>query len=246
MWVHNGFVNVDDEKMSKSLGNFFTVREVLPYLRHPEVLRGFLLMSHYRGPINYTPGQLLQADAALTRLYTALRGLPEPEAASEHPASAAGGQQAAPATSALGAHRARFEAALDDDFNTPEALAVLQGLARELNAARARSSSSDSEVMALAGELRFQAALLGLLRVGPEQWFRLTPSRSFAFGQTASGASATEEVLDEARIEALIQARLAARAARDFKTADRIRTELKQAGVELEDQSGGRTSWKRA
>src|ERR1700727_2679269 len=76
LWMHNGFVNVDDQKMSKSLGNFFTIRQVLPYLRHPEVLRAMLVGSHYRGPINYSPAQLQQADAALTRLYTALRGLP--------------------------------------------------------------------------------------------------------------------------------------------------------------------------
>ena len=80
VWIHNGFVNVDNEKMSKSLGNFFTVRELLPRLRHPEVLRAFLLSSHYRGPIKYSPVQLEQADAALTRLYTALRGI-EPDRA---------------------------------------------------------------------------------------------------------------------------------------------------------------------
>ncbi|EQD63707.1 cysteinyl-tRNA synthetase, partial [mine drainage metagenome] len=106
IWMHNGFVNVDNEKMSKSLGNFFTVREVLPRLRHPEVLRYFVLASHYRGPINYSLEQLEQADAALQRLYLALRG----------PA------QAAPADSP---RMQRFHEAMDDDFNTPEALAVL-------------------------------------------------------------------------------------------------------------------------
>ncbi len=248
VWAHNGFVNIDDEKMSKSRGNFFTVRELLPYLRHPEVLRGFLLMSHYRGPINYTPEQLLQADEALTRLYTALRALPEPAETGQVAPGAAGGEpHASPAAEALGSYRARFEAALDDDFNTPEALAVLQAMARELNAARTRLQASAPEVTALARELRFQAGVLGLLRVGIEQWFRLTPSRSFAFGQTATSEETSAEAeLDEARIEALIDERLAARAAGDFKTADRIRTELKQAGVELEDQPGGRTSWKRA
>ena len=238
VWVHNGFVNIDDEKMSKSRGNFFTVRELLPYLRHPEVLRGFLLMSHYRGPINYTSEQLLQADAALTRLYTALRGLPDGEPAPE--------QRAPTAAAALLEHRTRFEAALDDDFNTPEALAVLQGIARELNAARARLPAAAPEVSERARELRALAGVLGLLRVPTEQWFKLTPSRSFALGQAARGESATVAVLDEARIEALIEARLAARAARDFSTADRIRTELLEAGVVLEDQPGGRTSWKRA
>ncbi|MGB8327340.1 MAG: cysteine--tRNA ligase, partial [Steroidobacteraceae bacterium] len=119
IWMHNGFVNVDSEKMSKSLGNFFLVREVLPLLRDPEVLRYFFLSSHYRGPINYSLDQLEQADAALGGLYVALRDLP--------PVSPA------PRT----AHTARFEAAMDDDFNTPDALAVLQTLARETNAARA-------------------------------------------------------------------------------------------------------------
>jgi cysteinyl-tRNA synthetase len=123
VWAHNGFVNIDNEKMSKSVGNFFTVRELLPRLRHPEVLRAFLLSSHYRGPIHYSQVQLLQADAALSRLYTALRGV-------DAPAGAGSGE------AARSAHSERFEAALDDDFNTPDALAVLQGLARELNAAR--------------------------------------------------------------------------------------------------------------
>src|SRR5580704_17429003 len=122
VWAHNGFVNLDDEKMSKSLGNFFTVRELLPRLRHPEVLRAFLLTSHYRGPINYSQVQLLQADAALSRLYTALRGI-------EISAPGAYGE------TGRGDHSARFETAMDDDFNTPEALAALQGIARELNAA---------------------------------------------------------------------------------------------------------------
>src|SRR5450631_2405478 len=145
IWAHNGFVNIDNEKMSKSLGNFFTVRELLPRLRHPEVLRAFLLSSHYRGPINYSQVQLLQADGALTRLYTALRGI-----------------EAAPGA-ARSEHSERFEAALDDDFNTPEAFAVLQGMARELNAARARGHAALAA--ALAPELLRLAGLLGLLAV---------------------------------------------------------------------------------
>src|SRR6187399_1309640 len=111
-WLHNGFVNVDSEKMSKSLGNFFTLREVLPHLRHPEVLRYFLVASHYRGPINYTLENLLQADATLGGFYTALRGAP----IGAPPADAEG-------------WRSEFRAAMDDDFNTPKALVVLQRLA---------------------------------------------------------------------------------------------------------------------
>src|SRR6202021_3256566 len=117
LWIHNGFVNVDNEKMSKSLGNFFTVRDVLPTLRHPEVLRLFFLMSHYRGPINYSLDQLEQADAALRGIYTALRDVPEvPAVATEY--------------------TGRFHEVMDDDLNTPEAIAVLQRMTREINLAK--------------------------------------------------------------------------------------------------------------
>jgi cysteinyl-tRNA synthetase len=267
-WMHNGFVNVDNQKMSKSLGNFFTIREVLPYLRHPEVLRAFLLASHYRGPINYSPAQLVQADAALTRLYTALRDLAVDTAGqgAEGAASAAAAGAAGAATPSE--HRERFEAALDDDFNTPEALAALQGLARELNSMRAAHApgQAGAAVWALAEELMRLASVLGVLSVPVSEWFKLAPARALpregeslrtalraneelsttsdAAGE--GGSAASSGTLDEAHIEALIDQRLAARAARNFAEADRIRDELKQAGVLLEDHAGGRTTWKRA
>jgi len=227
VWAHNGFVNVDNEKMSKSLNNFFRVRDVLPHLRHPEVLRFFLLSSHYRGPINYSQVQLQQADAALTRLYTALRGAPASPSAPAAPS----------------AHALQFEAALDDDFNTPEALAALQGLARELNAARAAGALA--EAGSLAQELSRLGAVLGLLRHNPEQWFRLAAAIPLEAAVAQAGEVALE-TLSEAQIDALIAERNAARACGDFAAADRIRARLAQAGVLLEDQPGGRTSWKRA
>jgi cysteinyl-tRNA synthetase len=222
VWMHNGFVNINDEKMSKSLGNFFTLREVLPRLRHPEVMRAFLLSSHYRGPINYSQSSLEQADAVLCRLYTALRGVEPAPLVPQGPATA------------------RFIAALDDDFNTPEAFAVLQGLARELNAARAAGRAE--EAARLAAELRMLGGVVGLLRLAPEEWFRLS---GHGFPSECADEPTTV-LLSEQQIEERIAARLAARQTKNFAEADRLRKELAEAGVALEDQPGGRTIWRRS
>jgi cysteinyl-tRNA synthetase len=214
IWMHNGFLNIDNEKMSKSLGNFFTTREVLTKIKHPEVLRFFLLSSHYRGPMNYSPDQLELAEAGLNRLYTALRDVP-----------AVGGELYSPT------HAARdFDAAMDDDFNTPEAIAALQGLARELNSARVPGGDAHQAKL-LAGELRALGGVLGILRMPPEQWFRA--------GAAAGGFSDEE-------IDGRIVARAAAKKDRNYAESDRIRNELAAAGVILEDKPGGVTTWRRA
>ncbi|HWZ64192.1 MAG TPA: cysteine--tRNA ligase [Steroidobacteraceae bacterium] len=223
LWMHNGFVSIDDEKMSKSLGNFFTLREVLSKLRHPEVLRYCFLASHYRGPINYSLEQLEQADAALTRIYTALRGLPA----------------AAPAA---GVHTQRFHERMDDDFNTPEALAVLQGITREINTAK--DAGDATRAAGLGVELEVLGRVLGLLTVPAEDWFRL--SRPALASPGEEQASAANVSLGEAEVEALIQARAAARAARNWAESDRIRDALAARGVILEDKPGGHTTWRRA
>ena len=217
LWMHNGFVNVDDEKMSKSLGNFFRIRDVLDsgHLRDPEVLRFFLASSHYRGPINYSLVQIEQADAALGRLYTALRDV-----------TPAGVVKPGEATR-------RFEAAMDDDFNTPDAIAALQTLATEVN--RAKSAGDIATAGALAAELKSLGAVLGLLQLAPEDFLRKAKS-----GDNAQSG------LTDAQIEQLIAARAAARATKNFKESDRIRDELAAAGVLLEDKPDKTTSWRRA
>ena len=222
IWMHNGFVNVDNEKMSKSLGNFFTVREVLPKLRHPEVLRYFVLASHYRGPINYSLEQLEQADAALQRLYLALRAVPAVE----------------PVDSVYGA---RFQSAMDDDFNTPEALAVLQTLAREVNIAR--DAGDMARCAALGAKLRQLGGVLGLLQHHAENWLRLAKP---ALTDSSLATAAPSDALSEAQIEAHIMARVAARKAKNWAESDRIRDLLVAAGVILEDRPGGGTDWRRA
>jgi len=197
-WVHNGFVRVDNEKMSKSLGNFFTIREVLQKY-DAESLRFFLVRTHYRSALNYSDAHLDDARNSLKRLYTAL-------------------DLVAPATVAIDwtqPHAARFKAAMDEDFGTPEAIAVLFELAGEVN----RTKSADT-----AGLLKALAGTLGLLQGDPK-----------AFLQAGT-------TLDEATIQSKIDARAAAKAAKNFAEADRIRQELLEQGIVLKDSPTG-TTW---
>ena len=211
VWMHNGFVRIDDEKMSKSLGNFITVREVLK-AHHAEAVRYFLLASHYRAPINYSDDNLQQARAALDRLYTALRGVKPAESVAE------------------GEIEQRFRDAMNDDFNTPEAFAVLQSVARDLNTAK--SAGQEAESRTLAARLVRLGGVLGLLQQDTEAWFKQGASTG------AAGA------LSDAQIDELIAARVAARRAKNWAESDRIRDELATAGVLLEDGPKG-TTWRR-
>jgi cysteinyl-tRNA synthetase len=210
--------------MSKSLGNFFTAREVIAKIKHPEVLRFFLLSSQYRGPMNYSPAQLDQSEAALTRMYLALRDMPV-YGGELHTSSAATGA---------------FAAAMDDDFNTPEAIAVLQGLAREINTERTANGES-AKARQLASELRALGGVLGFLGEDPAKFLRSAATATLA---GPDGAPALPG-LSDAEIEARIVARIEARKAKNWSESDRIRDALVAAGVILEDKPGGITAWRR-
>jgi cysteinyl-tRNA synthetase len=201
-WMHNGFVHVDNTKMSKSLGNFFTIRDILKVF-DPEVVRFFLVRAHYRSGLNYSDAQLNDAKAGLTRLYTALKDLPSGESRIDWSEPRA----------------KRFKDAMDDDFNTPEAVAVLFDLANEIGRGR----------KALAPQLRALGGTLGLLQRDPK-----------AFLQAGTGSGPAEKEIQE-----MIDARLAARKGRNFAEADRIREQLESSGVILEDGPQG-TTWRRA
>ncbi len=202
IWMHSGALNVAEEKMSKSLGNFFTVGDALAQY-DAEVLRYFVVRSHYRSIVSFSPEQLAESQAALRRLYTALRGHEAVTASIDWDE----------------AHALRFHAAMDDDFNTPEAVAVLFDLASAVN----RGETG------LAGQLKGLAGVLGLLQRDPQVFLQAAP---------AGG-------LSNAEIDEKVGARTTAKKARNFAESDRIRDELKAAGIVLEDGPQG-TTWRRA
>jgi cysteinyl-tRNA synthetase len=207
-WMHNGFVRVNEEKMSKSLGNFFTVREILTRYQ-PEVVRFFILRAHYRSPLNYSDWHLEDAKRALDRLYIALEGSESQEVVS--------------AVDWNEPYASRFREAMDDDFNTPEAIAVLFDLANTIN--KTHQPHLASLMKALGG-------VLGLLQQDPRQYFQRT-------------ASEEESAFTSEHVERLVQQRLIARANKNYAEADRIRKELMDASIILEDSPQG-TTWRRA
>ena len=214
LWMHNGFVRVDEEKMSKSLNNFFTVREVLKKYK-PEEIRFFILASHYRSPLNYSLNNLDEARAALKGLYTSLRGINTQDEVDA-------------------AYLARFNEVMDDDFNTPKAIALLHELARETNRIKDSDSAKAQEekLRKLASTLKALAGVLGLLEDSPDEYLKR------AVGTESSGLSDDE-------IQTLVAKREQARKDKDFEESDRIRDLLTNEGIVLEDTADG-TLWQRS
>ncbi|MBI5451442.1 MAG: cysteine--tRNA ligase [Gammaproteobacteria bacterium] len=229
VWMHNGFVNIDNEKMSKSLGNFFTVRDVLQRY-HPEVVRYFILSSHYRSPLNYSDQSLENAKAALDRLYRTLRDYSDVEA-----------------DLVQDEYLAKFQDAMDDDFNTPVAIAVLFDLARDINRLR---DNDPRMAIRLVRQLKALAGVLGILTCDVEEYLQggpgVTISGKVAVTSEDDSVVATGIVgLSVEDVHALIEQRLAARVAKNWAEADRIRQQLDAQGVVLEDKPNGKTEWRR-
>jgi len=206
-WMHAGAIRVNKEKMSKSLGNFFTIREIFEKYA-PEVVRYFLVSSHYRSQVDYSEENLAEAGRTLTRLYHALRGLVPAKNVAETE------------------HDQRFAEAMNDDFNTAGAIAVLHAVANEINLDR--REGRDEKANQQAAVLVRLGGILGLLQQDPEAYFQ---------ADTGGELSADD-------IEAMIQARADARKQKDFAEADRIRDELADKGIILDDSREG-TSWRR-
>jgi cysteinyl-tRNA synthetase len=226
IWMHNGFVQVADEKMSKSLGNFFTIREILAKHDDPEAIRYFVLSRHYRSPMNFTEDDLERARAALDGLYTALRGV-EPAAEPDE------------------ITLERFRQVMDDDFNTAEGFAVLKGAANALN--KAKNAGDENQAAALAAAMIQIGGVLGLLQEDPDarlKGLKVHPGGTPLQIEGHQPSTVVSTDLPEDEIESRIQARNEARRNKDWSEADRIRDELAAAGVILEDGAGG-TSWRR-
>ena len=223
-WMHNGFINVDNEKMSKSLGNFFTIRDVLKAY-DAETVRFFVVRSHYRSPLNYSDVHLNDARGALKRLYTALSLVAPAEVE---------------AIDWSGPYAARFKAAMDEDFGTPDAVAVLFDLAGEVN----RSRSPEA-----AGLLKALGGCLGLLQGEPNAFLQWRPLRvshvDLVDGTEMTVDLTTSSPFTDVDIQARIDARASAKAVKNFSEADRIRSELLAAGIVLKDAATG-TTWEAA
>ncbi|GAC1369971.1 MAG: cysteine--tRNA ligase [Aquirhabdus sp.] len=221
-WLHVGFVNVDGEKMSKSLGNFFTIRDVMQQFA-PEVIRYFIVGSHYRSPLNFSDSALKDAKQALSRFYQTLKAVNE-----LHVTSVSLNEQNEAIVNNI---KVRFNTAMNDDFNTPEAVAALFELVREINRVlRLEVVDERAQAFGLASCLKELGAILGLLHSNPVDFLQ---------GEADAGQGLTAE-----QIEAQIEARQSAKAARDFALADQIRKDLLDVGVVLEDSKNG-TTWRR-